>query len=263
MLILLHMFFFKQFVRLLICFQYLLNMHSDTRMSVWWKENTLEDTIRDYVTSMNNLKPGHDYEPSTFLQHLDAQGKKNYLHYGVNSYVRELYKDYNGVGHYALFKQTEKKVIDKHQRYNSRQNETPKRDALFKQTEKKVIDKHRRYNSRQNETPKRDEFEIALDAAKKAAEDRDKKLKLDKLTSEVLQQQKEGINKTTERKDTESEVSSHLCCAGLYCVMKNDPEVACSTKCQSCGHLCHNQCIRDDKKYNRNVCTKCFCTNGR
>ena len=229
------MFFFKQFVRLLICFQYLLNMHSDTRMSVWWKENTLEDTIRDYVTSMNNLKPGHDYEPSTFLQHLDAQGKKNYLHYGVNSYVRELYKDYNGVGHYALIKQTEKKVIDKHQRYNSRQNETPKRD----------------------------EFEIALDAAKKAAEDRDKKLKLDKLTSEVLQQQKEGINKTTERKDTESEVSSHLCCAGLYCIKKDDPEVACSTKCQRCGHLCHDQCIRDDKEYNRNVCIKCYCKIGR
>ena len=160
MLILLHMFFFKQFVRLLICFQYLLNMHSDTRMSAWWKENTLEDTIRQYVTWKDELKPGHDYEPSTFLQHLDAQGEKSYLHYGVNIYVRELYKDYNGVGHYALFKQTEKKVIDK----------------------------HRRYNSRQKETPKRDEFEIALDAAKKAAEDRDKKLKQDKLTSEAVDQ---------------------------------------------------------------------------
>jgi len=134
--------------------------YSDSRMSSWWKENKLELTIRNYVDWPDQLRPGHDYDPSTFLQHLEEQGEDSYLHYGVKIYVRELYKDYNGVGHYALFKQTEKKVIDK----------------------------HRRYNSRQKETPKRDEFEIALDAAKKAAEDRDKKLKQDKLTSEAVDQ---------------------------------------------------------------------------
>ena len=77
-------------------------------MSSWWKENKLEHIIKDYVDWPDHLRPGHDYEPSNFLQHLEEQGDDSYLHYGVNIYVRELYKDYNGVGHYALFQQTKK-----------------------------------------------------------------------------------------------------------------------------------------------------------
>jgi len=113
-------------------------------LSSWWKENKLELTIRNYVDWPDT--PGHDLDPSTFLQHLEAQGEDCYLDYGVNIYVRELYKDYNGVGHYALFQQTETKVTTK-----------------------------RRNNAKQPKTPERNEFEIALDAARKAS--RDKKLK--------------------------------------------------------------------------------------
>jgi hypothetical protein len=84
-------------------------MHSDTRMSAWWKENNLENTIKEYVDWPDTkLLPGHDYEPSTFLQHLDAEKENSYLHYGVRKYVRELYKDYNGFGHYALFQKKNK-----------------------------------------------------------------------------------------------------------------------------------------------------------
>jgi hypothetical protein len=45
-------------------------------MSVWWTENTLEDTIREYVTWIDELKPGHDYEPSTFLHTWTHKEKK-------------------------------------------------------------------------------------------------------------------------------------------------------------------------------------------
>jgi len=82
-------------------------------MSSWWKENKLEHTIRNYVDWPDQLRPGHDLDPSTFLQHLEEQGEDSYLHYGVKIYVRGLYKDYNGVGHYALFQQTKKKVTTK------------------------------------------------------------------------------------------------------------------------------------------------------
>jgi hypothetical protein len=140
-------------------------------MSSWWKENKLEHTIKDYVDWPD--RPGHDYEPSNFLQHLDAQGDDSYLHYGVNIYVRELYKDYNGVGHYALFQETKKKVTTKP-----------------------------RNNAKQPKTPERNEFEIALDAAKKAAEDKKLKQSAEK---EKERKRLEAEEKEIERKRLEAE----------------------------------------------------------
>ena len=111
-------------------------------MSEWWKENNLKGFIEEFETPND----GCNYEPYPFLEHLHAE--ESYLHFGVRKYVCDLYKDYNNTGHYALFQQTDDDDL----------LEEPK-------TSKK--------------TPTGTEataFEKALDAAKMAAEDRDKKI---------------------------------------------------------------------------------------
>jgi hypothetical protein len=80
--------------------------YSDNRMRPWWEDNFLEDTIDKYKKK-GPLQNGRNFDPSSFLQHLNAG--KDYLHYGVNIYVRRLYKDYNGVGHHALFQKADSK----------------------------------------------------------------------------------------------------------------------------------------------------------
>ena len=128
-------------------------MHSDKRMSEWWKENNLNDVIEDYIGSIDMLRPGHNYEPSAFIHHLDEKKTKCYLHFGVEEYVRDLYKDYNNIGHYALFEQTEKTIL----------NFTAKTPSSIRQKkDKKPIKPNIHFNE-------------ALHAARKAAED--KKLK--------------------------------------------------------------------------------------
>ena len=82
-------------------------MHSDTHMAAWWKEKNLEDFIEEFETPCD----GHNYEPYPFLQHLHAEKDNSYLHFGVEKYVHKFYKDYNGVGHYTLFQQTEEKDL--------------------------------------------------------------------------------------------------------------------------------------------------------
>jgi hypothetical protein len=74
--------------------------YSDNRMRPWWEDNFLEEAINKYKKK-GELQNGRNLDPSSFLQHLDAG--KDYLHYGVNIYLRRLYKTLNGVGHYALF----------------------------------------------------------------------------------------------------------------------------------------------------------------
>jgi hypothetical protein len=80
--------------------------YSDKRMEGWWKDNLLEDTIDKYKKK-GKLQNGRNLDPSSFLQHLNDG--KDYLHYGVNIYLRRLYKTLNGVGHYALFKKADSK----------------------------------------------------------------------------------------------------------------------------------------------------------
>ena len=79
-------------------------MYSDKRMEGWWEDNLLEDNIDKYKKK-GPLQNGGNLDPSSFLQHLNDG--KDYLHYGVNIYLRRLYKDYNGVGHHALFKKAD------------------------------------------------------------------------------------------------------------------------------------------------------------
>ena len=77
-------------------------MYSDKRMSVWWEDNSLDDTINKYKKN-GPLKSCNIFDPSGFLQHLESN--KDDLHYGVKIYVRRLYQDLNGAGHPALFKE--------------------------------------------------------------------------------------------------------------------------------------------------------------
>ena len=82
--------------------------YSDNRMRPWWEDNFLEDTIDKYKKK-GPLQNGRNFDPSSFLQHLNAG--KDYLHYGVNIYVRRLYKTLNGVGHYALFNEKSNRAV--------------------------------------------------------------------------------------------------------------------------------------------------------
>lgn len=71
------------------------------------------------------------------------------------------------------------------------------------------------------------------------------------------------IDVTTSERDTypnRPKINSLLCCADLYCMMKNDHEIACSTECPVCRQLCHEECTRHDSRYNNNVCIQCLCT---
>ena len=79
-------------------------MYSDKRMSVWWKDNSLDDTINKYKKN-GPLKSCNIFDPSGFLQHLESN--KDDLHYGVRMYLCQLYRNLNGAGHPALFKEND------------------------------------------------------------------------------------------------------------------------------------------------------------
>jgi len=93
-------------------------------MKVWWEEYKLEKII-DVCSDRRETKiDSHNYDPRTFLLHLQEKidgdihrrfYDDNYLHLGVDTYVRDLYKDYNGFGHHALFEYETRKKLTKKQ----------------------------------------------------------------------------------------------------------------------------------------------------
>ena len=70
-------------------------------MSPWWKDCKIEDIAgRCEKSKKDGCK-----DPHGLLQHLQGKAKSCEIHYGVNIYLHQLYKDpYGiGVGHRALY----------------------------------------------------------------------------------------------------------------------------------------------------------------
>lgn len=133
-------------------------------MKVWWEEYKLEKII-DVCSDRSETKiDSHNYDPRTFLLHLKEKIDENihrrfyddnYLHLGVDTYVRDLYKDYNEFGHHALFKVEKRKKLKPYE--NGKRYDNRLKQAL------------------QPNPPQ--SFDVALDHERNVSESEDKRLK--------------------------------------------------------------------------------------
>jgi ATP-dependent Lon protease len=173
-------------------------MYSDKRMEGWWLDNLLEDTIDKYKKK-GDLKNGGNLDPSSFLQHLNDG--KDYLHYGVNIYLRRLYKDYNGVGHHALFKKADSnfnRAVDAAKKAALEKNKQQKRKAAAAQ--RNVIEEMRKVmeNRQQLEAEALKQSERQLKLAKYVAEEKRKQDEQKRLAEEAEERQRQATKQKEE-----------------------------------------------------------------
>jgi len=78
-------------------------------MRPWW----VDCKIEEIAGSCKKIKKTdcHSFDPKGLLQHLKEKAKSCEIHYGVNIYLHQLYKDPYGidVGHRALYNQSDRK----------------------------------------------------------------------------------------------------------------------------------------------------------
>ena len=84
--------------------------YSDKCMRPWWEDCIIEDIAgRCEKSKKDGCK-----DPHGLLQHLQGKAKSCEIHYGVNIYLHQLYKDPygTGVGHRALYNQSDSRYKD-------------------------------------------------------------------------------------------------------------------------------------------------------
>ena len=164
-------------------------MYSDKRMSVWWKDNSLDDTINKYKKN-GPLKSCNIFDPSGFLQHLESN--KDDLHYGVRMYLCQLYRNLNGAGHPALFKENDnrhKLAVTAAKKAALEKNKQQKRMAAA--AERNVIEEMRKVteNRQQLEAEALKQSERQLKLAKFVAAEEKRKQKEEAARIEEEQRQ--------------------------------------------------------------------------
>ena len=179
--------------------------YSDNRMEGWWEDNFLKDTINKYKKK-GELQNGRNLDPSSFLQHLNDG--KDYLHYGVNIYLRRLYKDYNGVGHHALFKKADSnfnRAVDAAKKAALEKNKQQKRKAAAAQ--RNVIEEMRKVmeNRQQLEAEALKQSERQLKLAKYVAEEKRKQDEQKRLAEEAEERQRQATKQKEEAARIEEE----------------------------------------------------------